>query len=82
MPKIKVTINPIEKKFCMSHYSHKRIPKSGRFSSVGDMTSPNFPFKKRTSYKFGYLLLENGLNSKKKDFLFPELFSLSQNSTP
>ena len=39
----------------MSHYSYKNVSdakfESGSFSSVGDMTSQNFSFKKGTSHQ-------------------------------
>ena len=55
MPKIKVNINQIEMKLCMSHYTHKSMPDakfaSGRFSRFGDMTLQNFHQKKGMSHK-------------------------------
>ena len=46
--------NSIEMKFCMRHYSHKRIPdakfESGSFSIFGDMTSQIFSPKKGTRH--------------------------------
>ena len=45
----------IEMKLCMSHYIHKRIPdaklEADSSSSLGDMTSQNFPRKKGTSHQ-------------------------------
>ena len=50
MLKTKVNINM---KHCMSHYTHKSIPdakfEAGSSSSFGDMTSQNFPRRKRIS---------------------------------
>ena len=50
MPKIKVNVNRLKRKLCVSHYSHKSIL-DGKFkadscSSFGDMTAQNFPWKK------------------------------------
>ena len=46
---------PIEIKFCLSHYSHKSIPdakfESGSFTSFEDMTSQNFSLKMGTSHQ-------------------------------
>ena len=60
---------PIEMNFRMSNYSYKSMPdiKSGfgSFSSFGDMTSQNFPFKKGTSHRIRIFAPENGFNSKK-----------------
>ena len=46
---------PIERKFCVSHYSHKSMLdarfESGSFSIFGDMTSRNFSLEKRTSHR-------------------------------
>ena len=57
--KVNINMNP-----CISHYTHKSIPdakfEAGSSSSFVDITSQNFPRKKRTSYQFGYLPLENG----------------------
>ena len=59
-------------KFGMSHYGHKSISdakfESDSSSSFGDMTSQNFPRKKGTVMKFGYLPPENGFNFKKMSF--------------
>ena len=55
----------------MDHYIYKSIPDAkfevdSSFSS-GDMTSQNFPQKKRTS-RLDYLPPENGFNFKKTSF--------------
>ena len=53
MLKTKVHINM---KPCISHYTHKSIPdakfEAGSSSSFVDITSQNFPRKKRTSHQF------------------------------
>ena len=61
-------------KLCISHYVHKSIP-DAKFEadspfSFGNMMSQNFPRKKGTSHKFGYLAPENenGFNFKKMSF--------------
>ena len=70
MPKIKVTINRVEIKVCMSHYSRQSMPdakfESGSFSSFGDMTSQNFLAKKGTSHQIRIFIPENGF--KKRSF--------------
>ena len=68
MPKIKVTINRFETflKLCTSQYSHESMPgakfESGSFSSLGDMTSQNFPLKSGASHKIWIFTPENGFN--------------------
>ena len=46
---------PIEVKFCVSHYSHKSMPdakfESGSFPSFGDLTTQNFPLKKGRNHQ-------------------------------
>ena len=55
-------------KLCMSYYRHESIPdakyEADSPSSFEDMTSQNFPWKKGTVIKFGYLPPENELNLK------------------
>ena len=55
MPKIKVVIQLIEMKVCMSLYSHKSMSdakkKPGSFSIFGDMTSQNFTLNRRMSHQ-------------------------------
>ena len=40
----------------------------GSFSSFGDMTSQNFPLRKRTSHQIRTFTPENGSNFKKISF--------------
>ena len=61
---------PIEIKFCVSHYSHNSLPdakfESGSFSSVGDMTSQNFPLQEgNESSNSGIYPPKMGLTLKK-----------------
>ena len=77
---------PIEMKLCMSHYSHKTIPdakfEAGGSSSFGDMTSQNFPLKKKRVIRLGYLPPENEFNFKRNELLCPESFFSTQNWPP
>ena len=73
MLKTKVNINM---KPCMSHYTHKSIP-DAKFeavssSSFGDMTSQNFPRKKRTT----------GFNFQRMSFLVSRIVLLNRKLTP
>ena len=76
---------PIEIKCCMSHYSHKSMPdakfESVNFSSLGDMTSQNFPLKRERVIEFKYLPVENWFNLKKKRF-FSQICFFDPKLTP
>ena len=66
MSKIKVKVNQLKLKLCMSHYIYKSIPdakfEADSYFSFGDMTSQNCPGKKEQVIRFGYLPPEKGFN--------------------
>ena len=70
---------------CMSHYSYKCIPdakfEADSSSSLGDMTSQNFPRKKGTNHQIRLFTPRNELNIKKISYI-SRIVLLEPNPSP
>ena len=70
----------------MSHYIHESIPhakfEDDSSSSLGDMTSQDFPQKKGTSHQIRIFTPQNGFNFKRMGFYVQNRSSRPKNNPP